>query len=211
MADASEVVKGWIGELAAAGCRYVQIDAPELAEAFADERVRAEHAARGIDPDRFLHEGTELIGEVAQVGVPDGILALHVCKGNGTQSWIAEGGYEEFARHVFARAGGFDVFLLEYDDERSGSFEPLRELPDDKIAVLGLVSTKWTALEEPDELVRRIDDAARIHPKERLALSTQCGFASAAETAEQRKISEGTQEQKLRLVAEIAARVWTHA
>ena len=97
---------------------------------------------------------------------------------------------------------------MEYDDERSGSFEPLRHLPDDKIAVLGLVSTKWRELEDPAVLRRHIEDAARFHPHERLALATQCGFASASETAEQRLMTEGVQAAKLKLVADVAHDVW---
>jgi 5-methyltetrahydropteroyltriglutamate--homocysteine methyltransferase len=143
---------------------------------------------------------------------PDGaVLGVHVCKGNGTQSYIARGGYEDICREVFRRAEGFDVFLLEYDDERSGSFEPLRHLPDDKVAVLGMVSTKWVQLEDPDVLRGRIDEAARFHPRERLALATQCGFASASETAEQRKITDSVQEAKLALVADVARSVWGDA
>ena len=115
-------------ELADAGCRYIQIDAPELNEAYADQRVRDDYERKGIAPDRFIELGTELVGSLADVELPGVTTALHVCKGNGTQSWIAEGGYDDFSRHVFKRARGFDVFHLEYDDERSGSFEPLANL-----------------------------------------------------------------------------------
>jgi methionine synthase II (cobalamin-independent) len=210
IADATEIVKAWIAELADAGCPYIQIDAPELNEVYADERIRAEYTERGISPERFMAEGAEYLQAVTQVELPPGtMLGVHVCKGNGTQSFIAEGGYEDIARDVFRRASGFDVFHLEFDDERSGSFEPLRHLPDDKVAALGLVSTKWTALEEPGMLRRRIEEASAFHPLERLAIGTQCGFASAAEMAEQRKITEQTQADKLRLVAETARAVWS--
>jgi len=209
VADATELVRSWVRELADAGCPYIQIDAPELNEVYADERIRQEYAERGIDPERFMAEGAEHLNEVAKVDVPAGTtLGVHVCKGNGTQSWIAEGGYEDIAREVFKRASGFDRFHLEFDDERSGSFEPLRHLPDDKVAVLGLVSTKWTTLEDPGLLRRRIEEASRFHPLDRLAIGTQCGFASAAEIAEQRKITEQTQSEKLRLVADTARAVW---
>jgi 5-methyltetrahydropteroyltriglutamate--homocysteine methyltransferase len=208
-AEAAEVVHRWAGELFDAGCRYVQIDAPEFNEVYADARVRADYESRGIDPARFKAEGAQLLNHVAGVSRPPGaLLGLHVCKGNGTQSWIAEGGYEEICREVFKEADGFDVFHLEFDDERSGSFEPLRHLPEDKVAVLGLVSTKWQALEEPELLRRRVDEAAAFHPLERLALATQCGFASASETAEQRKITPKTQAAKLRLVADVAHSIW---
>jgi 5-methyltetrahydropteroyltriglutamate--homocysteine methyltransferase len=209
VADATEIVKAWVVELAEAGCPYIQLDAPELNEVYADPRIRAEYEARGIDTARFMAEGAELMGEVAKVDLPPGTtLSVHVCKGNGTQSHIAEGGYEDIAREVFARASGFDVFHLEFDDARSGSFEPLRHLPDDKVAALGLVSTKWTALEDPSVLRARIAEASAYHPLDRLAIGTQCGFASAAETAEQRAITEATQADKLRLVARTAREVW---
>lgn len=208
-ADAADALRTWIGELFDAGCRYVQIDAPEFNEVYADPRIRAEYEQRGIDVERFKSEGAELLARVADVDrAEDTVLGLHVCKGNGTQSFIAKGGYEDICREVFKRAEGFDAFLMEYDDARSGSFEPLRHLPDDKVAVLGLVSTKWRQLEDPAELRARIDEAARFHPKERLALATQCGFASAAETAEERKITDQVQAEKLRLVAEVAHSVW---
>jgi 5-methyltetrahydropteroyltriglutamate--homocysteine methyltransferase len=207
--DAADALRDWMRELFDAGCRYVQIDDPELLHMFADPQVRAEYAERGIDPERFKSQGAEILGYIASVPRPrDAVLALHVCKGNGTQSFIAKGGYEDICREVFQRADAFDVFLMEFDDERSGSFEPLRYLPEEKVAVLGLVSTKWVALEDPELLRRRIEEASRFHPKERLALSPQCGFASASETAEQRMITEDTQSAKLKLVADVAQSVW---
>jgi methionine synthase II (cobalamin-independent) len=209
VADATEIVRAWILELAQAGCPYIQIDAPELNEVWADEQIRAEYAARGVPVERFMHEGAEYVNEVTKVDLPEGTtLSLHVCKGNGTQSHIARGGYEDIAREVFQRASGFDVFHMEYDDDRSGSFEPLRHLPDDKVCALGLVSTKWTALEDPEVLRARIEEASRFHPLEQLAIGTQCGFASAAEMAEQRMITTQTQADKLRLVAQTARAVW---
>lgn len=208
-ADAADAVREWVRELFNAGCRYVQIDAPELSEIFADPHVRAEYDERGIDTERFKSEGAQLLGRVADVPRPEGsVLGLHVCKGNGTQSWIATGGYEDICREVFKHASGFDVFLMEYDDERSGSFDPLRHLPNDKVAVLGLISTKWRELEDPVSLRQRIEEAARFHPLERLGLATQCGFASAGQTAEQRLITEEVQSAKLKLVADVARGVW---
>jgi len=206
--DAAEAVRRWMRELADAGCTYIQIDAPELCEAYADESVRHDYARRGIDAQRFLELGTELTGSLADARPDDVTIGMHLCKGNGTQSWIAEGGYAAFSEKVFPRASGYDVFHFEFDDERSGGFEPLAKLPDDKVGVLGLVSTKWTRLEDPADLERRIGEASRFHPKEQLALATQCGFASASETAEQRLITEQTQIDKLRLVADVAHRFW---
>lgn len=209
--EATEAVRGWMRELAAAGCEYIQIDAPELAEAFADERVRAEYDDRGIPSDELLRVGAELVCGLGDVELPGCRIAMHLCKGNGTQSWIAEGGYEALAEQVFARATGFDTFLVEYDDDRSGTFEPLAALPDDKRIVLGLVSTKWAEIEDGELLAARIEEATRYHPKERLAISTQCGFASAGETAEERRITPAIQEAKLRAVAGAARRVWGEA
>jgi 5-methyltetrahydropteroyltriglutamate--homocysteine methyltransferase len=207
-ADAAEAVATWMRQLADAGCTYIQIDAPELNEAYVDARVRTDYEQRGISSERFLSVGTELLGSLADIQLSGVTKALHVCRGNGTQSWIAEGGYEEFSRVVFRRASGFDIFHLEYDDDRSGSFEPLRHLPKDKVAVLGLVSTKWTRMESPEELSRRIHEAARFHPLSQLALATQCGFASAAETAADRRITDATQLAKLRMVAAVARDIW---
>jgi 5-methyltetrahydropteroyltriglutamate--homocysteine methyltransferase len=207
--DARDAIVDWMRELADAGCTNIQLDAPELATAYADERFREEDLrSRGIDPERFLTLGTELIASLGAVDLPGVSKTMHVCKGNGTQSWIGTGGYDAFAEHVFNEAGGFDVYHLEYDDERSGDFSPLGNLPDEKVAVLGLVSTKWVALEDREMLQRRIEDAARFHPIEHLAVATQCGFASAAETAEDRKVTYDTQVAKLGLVADVAHEVW---
>lgn len=212
VADATGIVRDWVRELADAGCPYIQIDDPNLSQLFADERVRNEYTERGIDPRRFMSEGAEYLQEATKVDLPEEtILSVHVCKGNGTRSWLAEGGYEDIARDVFQRASGFDAFHLEYDDERSGSFEPLRHLPEDKMLVLGLISTKWTELEDQEMLKRRIEEASKFHPLERLGLATQCGFASASETAEQRMVTYENQSQKLKLVADTARSVWRNA
>jgi 5-methyltetrahydropteroyltriglutamate--homocysteine methyltransferase len=208
MEDAAQAVESWMRQLAAAGCRYIQIDAPELNEAYVDAGVRAGLARRGIDPRRYLKVGTDLIAALGSINLPGVTKALHICKGNGTQSWIAEGGYEETARGLLSKATGYDAFLMEFDDERSGSFESLQQVADDKVIVLGLVSTKWTRLETPAELKARVVEAARHHPLDRLALSTQCGFASAAETAADRRITESVQADKLKLVADVAHEVW---
>ncbi len=207
-ADAADAVLGWARDLAAAGCTYIQLDLPDLNELSCDASVRDEWAARGIPVDELIALGVDFVQRFGDQDLPGVTKGMHLCKGNGTQAWIAEGGYERFARDVFGRAGGFDVFHLEYDDARSGGFEPLAQLPDDKVAVLGLVSTKWTALEDPDALRARIHEAARFHPLDRLAIAPQCGFASAAETAEGRKLTPQTQIDKLRLVADVARSVW---
>jgi 5-methyltetrahydropteroyltriglutamate--homocysteine methyltransferase len=129
---------------------------------------------------------------------------MHLCRGNNRSHWYAEGGYDAIAEKLF---GTLDVdrFLLEYDDARSGTFEPLRLVPRDKTVVLGLISSKRPEIEKPDDLARRVDEAARHFPLENLALSPQCGFAS---TMEGNLLSEDDQWAKLRLVVEVATRVW---
>jgi 5-methyltetrahydropteroyltriglutamate--homocysteine methyltransferase len=208
MEDAAGAVEAWMRQLAAAGCTYIQIDAPELNEAYVDKAVRDELESRGISADRFVQVGTNLVTALGDVVLPGVRKALHICKGNGTQSWIARGGYEDTAKGLLQRARGFDVFLMEFDDERSGNFEPLRHVADDKMIVLGLVSSKWTTMESPSDLKRRISQAAKFHALDRLALSAQCGFASAAETADDRLITEATQFEKLKLISKVARSVW---
>jgi 5-methyltetrahydropteroyltriglutamate--homocysteine methyltransferase len=133
-------------------------------------------------------------------------LGLHLCRGNNAGKWMSEGGYDEISKQVFAHAGNYDVFLLEYDDpSREGGFEPLADVPDDKVVVLGLVSTKSAELESADALEARIDQAARHFPREQLALSPQCGFASVLAG---NPVSDEIQEPKLRLVADVAHRIW---
>ncbi len=131
---------------------------------------------------------------------------LHLCRGNNAGKWMSSGGYDSIAKQVFRGAARYGVLALEYDNHRSGDFAPLAEVPDDKIVVLGLVSTKSDKLETPDSLVARIDEAARYVPRDRLALSTQCGFASVLDG---NPIQWATQAAKLKLVADVARRVWS--
>jgi 5-methyltetrahydropteroyltriglutamate--homocysteine methyltransferase len=203
-ADAAEIVRQEAQELAALGCEYIQIDAPELGMLCDPERRREDFAERGMDPGRLLSEGMDLINSVARV--PGVTFGLHLCRGNNRGYYVGEGGYEAIASQVFKRAGNFAHWLLEFDDWRSGSFAPLREVPSDKGVVLGLISTKRAELEPADAIVRRIEEASRFVGRERLALSTQCGFGTVWEG---NPISESAQEGKLRLVAEIAHRVWS--
>ena len=128
-----------------------------------------------------------------------------MCKGNYDSHWISAGGYDSVAGRLFPRLGNYDRILLEYEDGRSGSFEPLKDLPSDKVVVLGLVSSKFDRLESTEQVIRRIEEAARFYPRDQLALSTQCGFASAGPG---NAISEDAQEKKLQLVAEVARRTW---
>ena len=198
-----ELLRDEIRELAALGCTYIQIDAPDLGT-IVDPEHRALREAHGMSTDRTLTEGIDLMNAVADV--PGVTFGLHLCKGNYLSKWISAGGYESIAEAVFKRATNYDVFLLEYDDERSGSFEPLAQVPDDKVVVLGLISSKTTDLEPVEQVVARINEAARFFPREQLALSTQCGFASVSVGAN--LITEDTQEAKLHLVADIAHEVW---
>ncbi len=201
--DAAAIVRDEAKELAALGCEYIQIDAPELGMLCDPERSRTDFAEQGMDPQRLLTEGMDLINSVADVnGVSFG---LHLCRGNNKGYYVGEGGYDSIAPQVFKRAGNFARFLLEYDDWRSGSFEPLRAIPHDKTVVLGLISTKRVESESVDSVEKRIEEASRFFPRERLALSTQCGFGTVWEG---NPIPESTQEAKLRLVADVAHRVW---
>jgi methionine synthase II (cobalamin-independent) len=201
-ADGLRLMKEEAQELAGLGCEYIQVDAPDFGQ-LVDPEQQASWEAAGISPERVYTEGVDLLNELASVrGVTFG---LHLCKGNYDSKWIASGGYDALASRLFKRATNYDVFLLEYDDERSGGFEPLRELPDDKVVCLGIVSSKLEQVESPEQLVARIDEASRFFPREQLSLSTQCGFASAGPG---NAISEQAQEAKLRLVAEVADRVW---
>jgi 5-methyltetrahydropteroyltriglutamate--homocysteine methyltransferase len=202
-ADAAEVGRAEVQELVALGCEYVQVDAPELAT-LVDPRVRDWTESIGMPAERMLTEGIDLIN-----GMVDGLSgvrrAIHLCRGNNAGMWMASGGYDEIAQALFDRATNFDAFLLEYDDPRSGSFEPLAQAPDDKQLVLGLVSTKSEREETPEELLGRIDEAARYVPLERLAISPQCGFAS---TVLGNLLTWDEQQRKLELVAKTARAVW---
>ncbi|HTW86622.1 MAG TPA: cobalamin-independent methionine synthase II family protein [Candidatus Binataceae bacterium] len=201
--DAADLVRQDAEELARLGCEYIQIDAPELGMLCDPERRRADFGERGMDPDRLATEGMEILDSVASV--PGVTFGLHLCRGNNQGYYIGEGGYEGISKEAFKRARNYDIFLLEYDDWRSGGFEPLRDLPTDKVVVLGIVSTKHESLEARDGLIKRIEEAARYFPREQLALSTQCGFGTVWEG---NPISEETQESKLTMVAELAHQFW---
>ncbi|HXA98040.1 MAG TPA: cobalamin-independent methionine synthase II family protein [Candidatus Dormibacteraeota bacterium] len=205
LADVVDLTRREVEELARLGCTYVQIDAPQYA-ALLDPALREGYRQRGSDPDRLIDACIEMdnavIGSVL-ARHPDVTFGLHICRGNNQSMFYATGGYEPIAR-VFTR-GRFQRFLLEYDDERSGGFEPLRAVPDDRTVVLGLVTTKTPRLESVEELRGRIAEAARLVPLERLALSPQCGFAS---TLEGNRISPEQQRAKLCRVAETARLVW---
>jgi 5-methyltetrahydropteroyltriglutamate--homocysteine methyltransferase len=202
LADLVDFTRREIQELERLGCEYVQIDAPQYA-ALLDETIREGYRQRGSDPDKMLDACIEL--DNAIIAGHHGItFGIHICRGNHKSMFYASGGYDRIAEQVFGRAR-FDRFLLEYDDERSGTFEPLRHVPEDRVIVLGLVSSKTPRLESRDDLRARIDEASRIVPLERLALSPQCGFAS---THEGNRLTAEEQRKKLELVAQTARAVW---
>ena len=201
LADIVDFTRREVGELVRLGCTYIQIDAPQYA-ALLDPTLREGYRQRGSDPDRLIDACIEMDNAVI-AGNPTVTFGLHICRGNNQSMFYASGGYEPITR-VFGKSR-FQRFLLEYDDARSGGFEPLRGLPDDRVAVLGLVTTKKPRLESVDELRRRLTEATTYLPLERLALSPQCGFAS---TMAGNRISPEVQRMKLTRVAETAGQVW---
>jgi 5-methyltetrahydropteroyltriglutamate--homocysteine methyltransferase len=201
LADIVDLTRREIEELVRLGCTYIQIDAPQYA-ALLDPELREGYRRRGSDPDKLIDACIDM--DNTAIGHHPGVtFGLHICRGNNQSMFYASGGYDPIAR-VFGKSR-FQRFLLEYDDERSGGFEPLRAVPEDRTVVLGLVTTKKPRLESVDTLRGRIEDAARIVPLERLALSPQCGFAS---TMAGNRIGPEDQRRKLHRVAETARLVW---
>jgi len=201
LADVVDILRSEVEELIQIGCTYIQVDAPQYA-ALLDPAIREGYRKRGNDPDRLLERCIEL--DNAVIGNHPGIdFGIHLCRGNNQSKYYASGGYDPITA-VFSRTN-FNRFLLEYDDERSGGFEPLKQVPEDRTVVLGLVTSKKPKLEPKEELKHRIEDATKYVPLERLALSSQCGFAS---TEEGNHLTQDEQEAKLHLVAETTREVW---
>jgi 5-methyltetrahydropteroyltriglutamate--homocysteine methyltransferase len=200
-ADIVALLRQEVAEVVRLGCRYVQLDAPQYG-ALLDPSTREVFRQRGSDPDEMIDAGIEMDNAII-AGFPGVTFGLHICRGNNQSRFYAEGDYSPVGR-LFERSA-FDRFLLEYDDERSGGFEPLARVPEDRTVVLGLVTTKRPAMERAEELKRRIEQAAAYVPLERLALSPQCGFASMMEG---NAISEADQRAKLELVVSVARSVW---
>ena len=201
LADLVDILKMEVEELIRLGCTYIQIDSPQYT-GLLDPAIREGYRKRGNDPDKLLDRCIEL--DNAVIGNHPGVtFGLHMCRGNNQSKYYASGDYEPIAS-VFERTK-FNNFLLEYDDDRSGGFEPLKHVPEDRTVVLGLVTSKKPKLESKDELKQRIDEAAKYVPMDRLALSTQCGFAS---TEEGNLLTAAEQDAKLKLVAETAEEVW---
>ena len=201
LADIVDFSRREVDELVRLGCTYIQIDAPQYG-ALLDPTIREGYRQRGSDPEELIDRCIELDNAIIH-GHPGVTFGLHVCRGNNQSKFYAEGGYEPISR-IFQKTL-FNRFLLEYDDSRSGDFAPLADVPEDRVAVLGLVTTKKPELETEAELTSRIKEASRYVPLERLALSPQCGFAS---TMAGNQISQEEQRAKLELVGRVARSVW---
>lgn len=206
--DIVPVIKAEVQALVDEGAQYVQIDAPRYSY-YIDPKWRdyIKNEMR-LDPNQALDEAIRVdnacLEDAKRPGV---ILAIHLCRGNNRSQWYAQGGYDAIAEKLFGQLQ-VDAFLLEYESERAGTFEPLRFVPRGKTVVLGLVSSKLPQLESPDELKKRIEEASKYVPLENLALSPQCGFAS---TMEGNLLTEDEQWRKLKLVVDTAKSVWGQA
>lgn len=202
-ADVASIYQREIAALEDAGCRYVQIDDPLLTY-FLSPKLRQDVVADGDDPDRLLARYLALLNQCIEKRRAGTTIGVHLCRGNARSEWISEGTYEGIAEACFGTLK-VDRYLLEFDDERSGSFAPLRFMPKDKEVVLGLVTTKRPQLEDRDTLKRRIAEATKFVALERLAISPQCGFASVVEG---NRITQADQRAKLQLVVDVAREVW---
>jgi methionine synthase II (cobalamin-independent) len=206
--DIVPIIKAEIQALVNEGVQYVQIDAPRYSY-YIDPKWRSYIKNEiGLDPDQALDEAIRADNACLEGAERAGvILAIHLCRGNNRSQWYAEGGYDAIAEKLFGQLE-VDAFLLEYESERAGSFEPLRFVPRGKTVVLGLVSSKLPELESQDQLKRRIDEASKYVPLENLGLSPQCGFAS---TMEGNLLTEDEQWRKLQLVVDTVTQVWGQA
>jgi len=203
----SDLIKAYqeeVTDLALAGCSYIQLDDTAL-PCNCDLEARKVIESRGEDPDELTTMYVEAINSAIQHR-PDGMfVGMHMCRGNLKGLWMAEGGYEPIAEQIFNELN-INAFFMEYDNERSGDFAPLRYLPAGKIAVLGIVSTKTPKLEEKEYLMQRINEAAKYVPLEQLAISPQCGFSSGGGGGQ--VVSQDDTKRKLELVLEVANEVW---
>ena len=203
--DIVEIMKSELETLAPQGLSYIQIDAPRYSY-YVDPKWRTWIKSElHVEPDAALDEAVRADNACFRAARHIGVtLGIHLCRGNNRSHWYAEGGYDAIAEKLFGTLEA-DRFLLEYDDQRSGTFEPLRFVPKGKTVVLGLLSSKVPRMEDPDLLVKRVEEASRFVPMENLALSPQCGFAS---TAEGNLLSEERQWDKLKLVVDTARQIW---
>ncbi len=202
LADVTDILRDEVAELFRLGAEYIQFDAPEFGMLI-DPHQQQWFAHKGFETNQLIRDGVEMINSIIQ-GYSGITFGLHICRGNDANRYMAKGGYGRIAEMIFPHTH-VQRLLLEYDDKRSGDFAPLKFVPDDKVVVLGLVTTKSPRMETADELHARIAEASHYIPLERLALSTQCGFASVARG---NNLGFEVQEQKLRLVAEVAEQVW---
>ena len=203
--DVVEIMKSELSQLSSQGVTYIQIDAPRYSY-YLDPKWRSWiRTELQTEPDAALDEALRADNACLRAARHDGVvLGMHLCRGNNRSHWYAEGGYDAIAEKLFG-ALEVDRFLLEYDDERSGTFKPLRFVPKGKTVVLGLISSKLPRMEKPELLAKRIDEASNYVPLEDLALSPQCGFAS---TCEGNLMTEEQQWTKLKLVVDTARKVW---
>ena len=205
LSDIVPIVKAEIQALVNEGAQYVQIDAPRYSYYIDPKWRNYVETEMGVDPDQALDEAIRTDNACLEGAKrPGTILAIHLCRGNNRSQWYADGGYDAIAEKLFGRLN-VDAFLLEYESDRAGSFEPLRFVPRGKTVVLGLVSSKLPELESQDHLAKRIDEASKYIALENLAISPQCGFAS---TMEGNLLTEEQQWEKLKLVVDTARQVW---
>ncbi|MGI8607095.1 MAG: cobalamin-independent methionine synthase II family protein [Gaiellaceae bacterium] len=202
LGDVAAILREEADELAALGATYLQLDAPHY-PLLVDEGYKAFYESRGWPAERWLELGLELDNHVI-ADRPGVTFGFHLCRGNQASRWLVSGGYDWLAERIFPAVRA-ERLLLEYDDERSGGFEPLAAVPEDKVVVLGLVTTKTPRRETVEELAGRIEEASRFVPLERLALSPQCGFATSVVG---NSISEDDELAKLTTIAETAKAVW---
>jgi 5-methyltetrahydropteroyltriglutamate--homocysteine methyltransferase len=201
--DLIAVYRAELAALDKLGCKFVQFDEVPIAM-LCDPKIRRQTAANGVDAMKLLDKYIEVFNEVAK-GKPAGMtITMHLCKGNYKGHWMAEGDYEAISERLFNGAN-VDTFFLEYDSERAGGFEPLRNVPKSKNVVLGLISSKTPQMESVDALRKRVDDATRYISLEQLGVSPQCGFASSVGG---NPLTIDDERRKLALVVELARKIW---
>ena len=199
--DVTRILKNGVSELERIGVTYIQVDAPEFGMLL-DPIQQEWFASKGFNPDNLVHEGITMINEVLKKF--SGTKGLHICRGNDKNRFMAKGGYGKITEAVFKKVK-VNRLLLEYDSDRAGDFSPLCHVPNDKIVVLGLITTKSPELERSEKVISRIEEASEYVPKDRLAISTQCGFASVDKG---NNLTFEDQENKLKLVSKIARQFW---
>ncbi|HUQ28264.1 MAG TPA: 5-methyltetrahydropteroyltriglutamate--homocysteine S-methyltransferase [Usitatibacter sp.] len=201
--DVARAYRDEIRQLGEAGCKYLQLDDTNLAY-LCDPKMREAARGRGLDPDELPRRYAKLINAAIHDRPKDMTICTHLCRGNFKSAWVAEGGYEPVAEVLFNELA-VDGYFLEYDDERSGDFRPLRFLPKGKTMVLGLVTTKLGELESKDSIKRRIDEAAKYAPIDQFCLSPQCGFSS---TVHGNEIAREQQAAKMRMIVDLSREIW---